>query len=97
MLHSPFLSALPLAFMGLCLLLALSVLLPLRKQGDERRRLILSRAAACSFCPALLLLAANSILSLLGLGWTLTPFFALCVLCLFFTGALTHFSRKYGD
>ena len=97
MIHSALFPALPLALAGLCLLLALSVLLPLLKREDERRRLILSRTTACSFFPALLLLGLDGLLSLLGFGWTLTPFFSLCALFLFFTGALVHFSRKYGD
>ena len=97
MAHSIFFFTLPLLLIVLCLLLALSMLLPLLRQEDERRTLILRRTAACSFYCALALLGVDGVLSLLGLGWPMAPFFALCVLCLFYAGALAHFSRKFGD
>lgn len=95
--RSPLSLALSLGLAGMCLVLALAMALSLLRRGDERRRLILSRTAACSFWPALVLLAGEGALSLLGIRSPLAPFLSLCVLLLFFSGALAYYSRKYGD
>lgn len=98
MSHTTFLIVLlPPVLSGVCLLIALSMTLPLLRREDERRSLILSRTAATSFYCALILLLLDGVLSLLGMSWAPAPFFALCVLCLFHCGALAHYNRKFGD
>lgn len=90
-------SLLPLVLAGVCLLIALAMVLPLLRREDERRRLILSRTAAVSFYFSLALLLLDGSASLLGWNWAPAPFACLCLLSLCYAGALAHFSRKYGD
>lgn len=90
-------SLLPPVLAVICLLIALVMVLPLFRQEDERRTLILSRTAAASFYFALALLMLDGAASLLGWSWAPAPFFALCAVCLFHCGALAHYNRKFGD
>lgn len=91
------LSLLPPVLAGVCLAIALAMVLPLLRREDERRALILSRTAAASFYFALALLMLDGAASLLGRSWPPAPFFTLCAVCLFHCGALAHYNRKFGD
>lgn len=82
---------------GLCLVLVLLLVWSTTRQEDERRSLIFSRAGECTLYPTLVLLALDAVSSLLGKAWMIAPFVSLCLLSLFYAGALAYFSRKYGD
>ncbi|MCJ7856163.1 hypothetical protein MUJ63_07555 [Lachnospiraceae bacterium NSJ-143] len=90
--------------MSLSIILIVFMLFSLSRNGDERRKMILSKACSSTFYIMVGMLVLDIIYQFISFGAGrhgayrgFNPFITLCVLAVVYTINLIYFKKKYGD